>query len=106
MVGLGQQVLDPVGDSDAVEDVRAEVAATGAVSVLGQIGEDHAIVGEYEVDLDPFRSDLIETTRSDLKGSKFLILEQIISNQMFTSGWGVLEFVPNLCSFCSRFCQA
>lgn len=51
VIGLGQPVLDVVGDADAVKDMRAEEAAAGAVAVLGQIGEGHAVVGEHGVDL-------------------------------------------------------
>ena len=52
VIGLGQPVLDPMLFADAVEDVAAEhrddlgVAAT----VLWQVGEGHAVVGEHGVD--------------------------------------------------------
>ena len=51
MVGLGQPVLDVVGDADAVEDVRAKEAAARAIAVLGQAGEGHAVVGQHSMDL-------------------------------------------------------
>lgn len=44
---LGQPVFDFDGSADAVEDVRAEVAAARAVAILGQVVEGHAIVGEH-----------------------------------------------------------
>ena len=49
VVGLGQSVLDAVGDADAVEDVRTEQARAGLIPVLGQVGEGHAVVGEHDV---------------------------------------------------------
>ena len=36
VVGLGQPVLYPVGDADAVEDVRTEVAAAGPPLFFGR----------------------------------------------------------------------
>ena len=44
-------MLYDVCHADAVEDVRAEEAAAGALAILGQIGEGHAVVGEHGVDL-------------------------------------------------------
>src|SRR5271157_3783400 len=41
MVGLGQPMLDPLFDADAIEDVRAEETPAGAFAILGQIGEGH-----------------------------------------------------------------
>ena len=49
VVRLGQPVLYGVCHADAVEDVRAEEAAAGALAILGQVGEGHAVVGEHGV---------------------------------------------------------
>jgi len=45
MIGLGQPVLDPMFDADAIEDVRAEETPAGAFAILGQIGEGHTVIG-------------------------------------------------------------
>jgi hypothetical protein len=50
MIGLGRLVCDAIFDADAIEDVLTEPGAGGAVAVLGQIGEGHAVVGEHGVD--------------------------------------------------------
>ena len=41
VVRLGQPVLYGVCHADAVEDVRTEEAAAGAVAIFGQVGEGH-----------------------------------------------------------------
>ena len=51
VIGLGQSVLDAMFDADAIEDVRTEQASAGSLSVLGQVGEGYAVVGEHNVDL-------------------------------------------------------
>jgi len=45
MIGLGQPVLDPMFDADAIEDVRAEETPAGAFAILGQIREGHTVIG-------------------------------------------------------------
>ena len=37
--------------TDAIEDVRTEEAAAGALAILGQVGEGHAAVGKHGMDL-------------------------------------------------------
>ena len=65
MVRLGQTMLDPVLDADAVEDVRPEELPARPGSVLGQIGERHAVVGQHGVDLvGKSRHDVPEEGRS------------------------------------------
>jgi hypothetical protein len=44
MIALGQPVLDPMFDADAIEEVRAEETPAGAFAILGQIGEGHTVV--------------------------------------------------------------
>ena len=51
MIGLRQPVLDAMLEADAIEDVRAEEAPGRSLTVLGQIGEGHAVVGQHGVDL-------------------------------------------------------
>jgi hypothetical protein len=51
VVRLGQPVLYGVCHANAIEDVRTEEAAAGALAVFGQVGESHAVVGEHGVDL-------------------------------------------------------
>ena len=50
VIRLCQPVLDAVLGTDTIEDVGAEIPLRGSVPVLRQIGESHAIVGEYRVD--------------------------------------------------------
>jgi hypothetical protein len=49
VVGLGELVPDAMLAADAVEDV-AHPLGGGTVSVLRQIGESHAVVGEHGMD--------------------------------------------------------
>jgi hypothetical protein len=53
VVRLGQPVLDAVLFADAVEDVASEDGHHGRMTptVLRQVGERHAVVGEHGVDL-------------------------------------------------------
>jgi hypothetical protein len=51
MVRLGQSVLDAIGVADAVEGVGTEQPGGGPISVLGQVGEGHIVVGQHDVDL-------------------------------------------------------
>lgn len=48
---IGQLVCDAIFDADAIEDRWGpSQGAGGAVAVLGQIGEGHAVVSEHGVD--------------------------------------------------------
>ena len=47
---LGELVLDAVLGTDAVEDVGAEVASARTVTVFGQVGEGHAVIGQHRMD--------------------------------------------------------
>jgi hypothetical protein len=51
VIRLCQLVLDAVLCADTIKDVGAEISPRGSVPVFWQIGESHAIVGEYRVDL-------------------------------------------------------
>lgn len=51
MIRLGRPMFDTVDDADPVEDARSENAVAGAVAVLRQVSEGHAVVGQHDVDL-------------------------------------------------------
>jgi hypothetical protein len=50
-----------IPSSDAIEDVRTEEAAAGALAILGRVGEGHAVVGRHGVDL------VVEDLHDDLE---------------------------------------
>ena len=50
VIGFCQPVLDAILGADAIEDMGAKISSRGSVPVLRQIGEGHAIIGEYRMD--------------------------------------------------------
>jgi hypothetical protein len=51
MIRLRQSVFDAMLRTDAIEDMWPEESSGWSLSVLGQIGEGHAVIGQDVVDL-------------------------------------------------------